>query len=73
MVNWGYNPFASLWCPASLLFVATRLWGGKVFGLGVIRPQSHIHGIDEYVVESDMEQLVEVLVRFLTRTQKEAA
>jgi len=53
--------------------VATRLWAGKVFGLGVIRPQSHIHGIDEYVVESDMEQLVEVLVRFLTRTQKEAA
>lgn len=53
--------------------VATRLWGGKVFGLGVIRPESHIHGIDEYVLERDMEQLVEVLVRFLTRTHKEAA
>ena len=52
--------------------VATRLWGGKVFGLGVIRLESHIHGIDEYVVERDMEQLVEVLVRFLTRTQEEA-
>ncbi|MBE9506073.1 MAG: M20 family metallopeptidase [Chloroflexi bacterium] len=53
--------------------IATRLWGGKVFGLGVIRPQSHIHGIDECVIERDMEQLVEVLVRFLTLNQKEAA
>ena len=53
--------------------VATRLWGGKVFGLGVIRPEAHIHGIDECVIERDMEQLVEVLVRYLTRTLKEAA
>ena len=53
--------------------VATRLWGGKVFGLGVIRPYSRIHGIDECVIERDMEQLVEVLVRFLTRNRKEAA
>ncbi len=53
--------------------IATSLWGGKVFGLGVIRPDSRIHGIDECVLERDMEQLVEVLVRFLTRNRKEAA
>ncbi len=52
---------------------ATRLWGGKVFGLGVIRPESRVHGIDECVIERDMEQLVEVLVRFLTGNRKEAA
>jgi acetylornithine deacetylase/succinyl-diaminopimelate desuccinylase-like protein len=53
--------------------VATRLWGGKVFGLGVIRPDSRIHGTDECVIERDMEHLVEVLVRFLAGNRKEAA
>jgi len=52
---------------------ATQLWSGKVFGLGLIRPESRIHGIDEFVYESDMNQLKEVLARFLTRNRKEAA
>ncbi|MBN1855832.1 MAG: M20/M25/M40 family metallo-hydrolase [Dehalococcoidia bacterium] len=52
---------------------ATRLWRGSVFGAGLIRPESRIHGIDEFVSERDMNQLTEVLGRFLTRNQKEAA
>jgi len=52
---------------------AAQLWGGSVFGLGLIRPRSRIHGINEFVYESDMNQLSEVLVRFLTRNRKEAA
>jgi succinyl-diaminopimelate desuccinylase len=48
-------------------------WGGDAFSTGVIRPDNHIHGNDEFAYESDLDQLVEVLARFLTSGQKEAA
>jgi acetylornithine deacetylase/succinyl-diaminopimelate desuccinylase-like protein len=41
-------------------------WGGKEFGLGVIRSESNIHGNDEFVFQKDMEDLAEIIYRFLT-------
>lgn len=41
-------------------------WGGKTFNLGVIRPQSNIHGKDEFVIQKDAEDLGEIIRRFLT-------
>ena len=52
---------------------AMTYWGGDAFATGVIRPDNHIHGIDEFVYASDIDQLVEVLARFLTGDPKEAA
>jgi succinyl-diaminopimelate desuccinylase len=56
-----------------LPYAATRWWNGAVFGLGLIRPDSHVHGVDEYVNERDLEHLMEVLTRFLTTDREEAA
>lgn len=56
-----------------LPYAAGRFWGGKVFGTGVIRPESRIHGVDEFAYERDLYQLGEVLERFLTGKEKEAA
>jgi succinyl-diaminopimelate desuccinylase len=52
---------------------ASRYWGGNAFATGVIRPDNHIHGVDEFVFENDLDRLVEVLARFLTGDPKEAA
>jgi len=40
-------------------------WGGKEFGLGVIRPDCNIHGKDEFVYQKDIESLAEVISRFI--------
>ena len=40
-------------------------WGGRKFGLGVIRSESNIHGKNEYVNIKDVEDLSEVIYRFL--------
>jgi succinyl-diaminopimelate desuccinylase len=40
-------------------------WGGKEFGLGVIRPDCNIHGKDEFVYQKDIEALAEVILRFV--------
>lgn len=40
-------------------------WGGKEFGLGVIRPDCNIHGKDEFVYQKDIECLAEVISRFV--------
>jgi succinyl-diaminopimelate desuccinylase len=48
-------------------------WGGQSFGVGLIRPDSHIHGVDEHVCVADMDRLTEVLARFLSGDRKEAA
>lgn len=40
-------------------------WGGKELGLGVIRPECNIHGKDEFVFRKDIEDLAEVIARFL--------
>ena len=42
-----------------------RKWGAKVFGLGVFRPESNIHGKDEFVYLRDIEELSEVMCSFL--------
>jgi len=55
-----------------LPYAARSCWGGDAFATGVIRPENHIHGANEFVYESDLDQLVEVLARFLTGGQKEA-
>ena len=41
-------------------------WGGKEFGLGVIRPECNIHGRGEFVYRKDIENLAEIITRFLT-------
>jgi len=48
-------------------------WGGQSFGVGLIRPQSNIHGVDEHVCVTDLDQLTEVLTLFLSGDGKEAA
>ncbi len=40
-------------------------WGGKEFGMGVIRTESNIHGRDEFVYLKDIEDLAEIIYRFL--------
>ncbi len=40
-------------------------WGGKEFGLGVIRPECNIHGRGEFVYRKDIEDLAEIIRRFL--------
>jgi succinyl-diaminopimelate desuccinylase len=39
---------------------------GKQFGLGVIRTESNIHGKNEFVYIKDIEDLAEIIFRFLT-------
>jgi succinyl-diaminopimelate desuccinylase len=46
--------------------IVVNEWGGKEFGLGVIRTQSNIHGKDEFVFQKDIEDLAEIIYRFLT-------
>jgi succinyl-diaminopimelate desuccinylase len=52
---------------------ASLFWGGDAFATGVIRPDNHIHGMNEFVFVSDLDRLVDVLARFLTGDPKEAA
>jgi len=52
---------------------ARRFWGGDAFATGLIRPENSVHGVDEFVYASDLQRLAEVLARFLTVDQKEAA
>lgn len=40
-------------------------WGGKDFGLGVIRTECNIHGKNEFVYVKDIENLAEIIYRFL--------
>jgi acetylornithine deacetylase/succinyl-diaminopimelate desuccinylase-like protein len=52
---------------------ARHFWGAEAFATGVIRPGNRVHGVDEFVRERDLDQLAEVLARFLTGDRKEAA
>jgi succinyl-diaminopimelate desuccinylase len=45
--------------------IVTREWGGKEFGMGVIRSESNIHGKNEFVYQKDIEDLAEIIFRFL--------
>jgi succinyl-diaminopimelate desuccinylase len=40
-------------------------WGGREFGLGVIRTENNIHGNDEFVFQKDIEDLAEIIYRFI--------
>jgi succinyl-diaminopimelate desuccinylase len=41
-------------------------WGGKAFGLGVIRPECNIHGKEEFVYLQDIEDVAKILARFVS-------
>lgn len=43
-----------------------REWGGEDFGLGVIRPECNIHGKDEFAYLKDVEDLAQIITRFIT-------
>jgi succinyl-diaminopimelate desuccinylase len=45
--------------------MVVKEWGGKIFGLGVIRSESNMHGVNEFVYIKDIEDLSEVIRRFL--------
>ena len=40
-------------------------WGGKEFGLGVIRTECNIHGKEEFVYLQDIENVAKILARFV--------
>jgi len=40
-------------------------WGAKEFGLGVIRTECNIHGKEEFVYQRDIEDLAEIIARFV--------
>lgn len=40
-------------------------WGGQESGLGVIRAESNIHGDGEFVYQKDIEDLAEIISRFI--------
>jgi len=46
--------------------IVTSEWGATEFGLGVNRPESNIHGRDEFVYQRDIEDLAEIISRFLS-------
>jgi succinyl-diaminopimelate desuccinylase len=48
--------------------IVVNEWGGKVFGLGIARAESNMHGNDEFVYQKDIEDLAEIIYRFLTIT-----
>jgi succinyl-diaminopimelate desuccinylase len=45
--------------------IVVKEWGGKIFGLGVIRTESNMHGNQEFVYQKDIEDLAEIIARFL--------
>jgi acetylornithine deacetylase/succinyl-diaminopimelate desuccinylase-like protein len=45
--------------------IVVNEWGGREFGLGVIRPESNIHGHNEFVYQKDIQNLAEIICRFL--------
>ncbi len=40
-------------------------WGAKLFGLGVIRADCNIHGVDEFAYRRDIEDLAVIISRFV--------
>jgi succinyl-diaminopimelate desuccinylase len=45
--------------------IVVNEWEGKEFGMGVIRTENNIHGINEFVYQKDIEDLSEILYRFI--------
>jgi succinyl-diaminopimelate desuccinylase len=46
--------------------IVVNEWGGKEFGMGVIRTESNIHGMNEFVYQKDIENLSEIIYRFIS-------
>jgi len=46
--------------------IATFEWGAREFGLGVIREECNIHGRNEFVYQKDIEDLADIISRFLS-------
>ncbi len=46
--------------------IVVNEWCGREFGLGVIRAENNIHGNDEFVFQKDIEDLAEIIYRFIT-------
>jgi succinyl-diaminopimelate desuccinylase len=57
------NKFGEMGSGDFLHIVAS--WGGKAFGMGVIRPECSIHGKEEFVYLQDIEDVARIIVRFL--------
>jgi succinyl-diaminopimelate desuccinylase len=49
--------------------IVTSEWKGREFGLGVIRAECNIHGKDEFVYQKDVEDLAEIISRFLSKVE----
>jgi succinyl-diaminopimelate desuccinylase len=49
-----------------LSYIVNSEWGVKEFSLGVIRSDCQIHGKDEFVYRKDIEDLAEIIRRFLS-------
>jgi acetylornithine deacetylase/succinyl-diaminopimelate desuccinylase-like protein len=49
--------------------IVVNEWRAREFGLGVIRPHSNIHGNNEFVYQKDIEDLAEIIYRFLVKEQ----
>jgi succinyl-diaminopimelate desuccinylase len=47
--------------------VVVNDWKGQSFGLGVIRPDCSIHGMDEFVYLKDIEDLGRIIARFIAQ------
>jgi succinyl-diaminopimelate desuccinylase len=45
--------------------IVVNEWSSLEFGMGVIRTESNIHGINEFVYLKDIEDLAEIIYRFL--------
>lgn len=49
-----------------LPYIVASEWGGKEFGLGASRAECNIHGKEEFVYRKDIEDLAEIISRFLS-------
>jgi succinyl-diaminopimelate desuccinylase len=49
-----------------LASIVVNEWHGKHFGSGVIRTENNIHGINEFVYIKDIEDMSEIIYRFLS-------
>ncbi len=45
--------------------IVVNEWSGKEFGLGIARTESNVHGDNEFVYQKDIENLAEIIYRFL--------
>ena len=49
-----------------LPYIVNSKWGATEFGLGVACPECNYHGRNEFVYQKDIEDLAEIISRFLS-------